>query len=1041
MPATSELAPVLVVLVTHDGAEWLDRTLVALAEQTYANFEIVAVDNGSTDTTRDVLLAHLEAEQVLVAERDLGFGAAVSMALDARPATTAGGAPYVLLLHDDTALAPDALERLVRAVDDDPRLAIVGPKQRVWGREHELQSVGWTVDLTGRADSGVDEGELDQGQRDTERRTLYVSTSGMLVRRDVFDELGRFDRRYHLFRDDLDLCWRAWLAGHDVEVIPDAVSAHVAAATNYLRLGQTRHIGPRYFAERNTLATLIKNYGPARLLLVVPLYFLVGIAKVFGFLLTRRVSDAWQTVRSWLWNVLHIRETLRLRREVQASRRRQDSEIRALFGRIIPRVQAYAEAIGEWIAGGDVDNGGYAATRVAPAEPVTGLRRVAAAIRRRPVMAVGAVLSLVVLVGAWPLLAPGELRGGELAPWPASPAAFLSDYVAGWHTAGAFGTPVAPSPAQALLGAWHLLVFGSSYLAPRLLLLGLPFAAWLLALRAAQGFSRRRLARVVAATAYVLSPPALAALATGRVGALVVLAALPGIVAAGTVLARRPTGPTRAWRAVVAVVLLGAVAGAFEPVVVPTLALAGLAVVVIAWRGGDLDEPAWRRALATRAITVAVGPFVLLLPWSLRLFAVDGPLRGAEVEVVAAPLWQWASLTVDLAGLPLPLVGFAFVLAGLLGLVLGVPRRPGLVTALWSVALTGAVAAWLFGGTGKVTWAGLPLMLTALAFAGLLALAFATAEAQLTRHAFGWRQLAALTTGLAVAAGLGIVATELARGPWQAYAVDRSPLPAFVTAADAEEGPFRVLVLADTGDEVRWEVVDGAGPTMAAYGLADADVSADLAGPVVEAALGGADPVAARRLGPLNVRYVYVPPGGDSARLDLVLRSQFGLEPRPIADGRLFAVPNWLPRAAVVTGVGAEALLAGETSPGVEIHPLESLPEGGFAGVADAGALVVVAEQADPGWDATRDGQALPWADDGDNGLVTFDAGDAAGRVEVTHLGGRARGLAVAGQSLALLIVVSLALRPPRFARRRSDDPDPSVSPPGEPARTPEVVG
>src|SRR5690606_616343 len=123
----------------------------------------------------------------------------------------------------------------------------------------------------------------------------------------------------------------------------------------------------------------------------------------------------------------------------------------------------------------------------------------------------------------------------------------------------------------------------------------------------------------------------------------------------------------------------------------------------------------------------------LLLPWSLQLFDADGPLRSATSDVVVAPLWQWLSLTVDLAGLPLPLVGFAFVLAGLLGLVLGVPRRPGVVATLWAVALIGAVAAWLFGRTGTVAWAGLPQMLTALAFAGLLALAFATAEAQLTR--------------------------------------------------------------------------------------------------------------------------------------------------------------------------------------------------------------------------------------------------------------------------------------------------------------------
>ncbi|MFA9445113.1 glycosyltransferase family 2 protein [Egicoccus sp. AB-alg6-2] len=1039
MPASPELSTVLVVLVTHDGAGWLPRTLDALAAQTYGSLDVVAVDNGSTDATRDVLLQHLSPDQVLVAERDLGFGAAVSMALDARPATTAGGAPFVLFLHDDTALEPDAIDRMVQAMQADPRLAIVGPKQRVWGREHELQSVGWTVDLTGRADSGIDEGELDQGQRDNERRTLYVSTSGMLVRRDVFDTLGRFDRRFHLFRDDLDLCWRAWLAGHDVEVVPEAVGAHVAAATNYLRLGQTRHIGPRYFAERNTLATLLKNYGFARLLLVVPLYFLVGVAKVLGFLLTRRVSDAWQTVRAWLWNVLHLRETLRLRREVQASRRRGDRELRELFGRIIPRVRAYAEAIGEWIAGGDVDHGGYAAPAPQPTPPAGGFRRLARGIKRRPVLAVGGVLTLVVLVGAWPLLLPGELRGGQLAPWPASPAAFLGDYVSGWHGAGAFGTATAASPAQAVLGALHLLAFGSSYAAPRLLLLGLPLLAWLLALRAAQGFSSRRLARVVAATAYVLSPPAFAALTTGHIGALVVLAALPGIVAAGTVLARPATSSTRAWRAVAGVVLLAAIAGAFEPVVVPALLVAGLVLLVVGWFAPAAADGAWRRALAVRTLTASLAPFVLLMPWSLRLFAEDGPLRATDGEVVVDELWRWLSLTPDLAGIPVPIVGGAFVLAGLLGLVLGTPRRPAIVASLWSVALVGAVAAWLFGRFGIVTWPGVPLMLTAAAFAGLLALAFATAEAQLTRHAFGWRQLAALTTGLAVAVGLGVVAAELARGPWQAYAIDRPALPTFVSAAAVEEGPFRVLVLADDGEQVQWEVVDGRGPTMAAFGVADGAVAEALVAPIVTATLGGGDPAAAARLGALNVRYVFVPDGGVSERVDLALRAQLGLEPRPIADGRLFAVPNWLPRAAALSGVDAADLAAGLVPGTAEVTPLEQVEPGAFRGPAAGNDVIAIAEVGDPGWYAVQGGRTLSRTR-GDSGLVVFGSSENDGRVEVLHLGDRARGAAVAGQLLALLVVISLALRPPRFARRNDVETEPPATPPTAPSRTPEVV-
>jgi GT2 family glycosyltransferase len=1030
--SVTDAPTVLVVLVTHDGAAWLPRTLAALDAQTHATLDVVAVDNGSTDHSRQLLLEHLGPDRVLVAERDLGFGAAVSMALDARDVAHA---PYVLLLHDDIALAPDAVEHLVAALDADPRLAIVGPKLRTWQDDRELQAVGWTIDITGRADSGVDEGELDQGQRDQERRALYVSTAGMLLRRRVCEELDRFDRRYHLFRDDLDLCWRAWLAGHDVEVVPEAQAQHLAAATNYLRLGQTRFIGPRYFAERNTLATLLKNYGPARLVPTVLLYFLVGIAKVLGFLLTRRVSDAWQTVRAWLWNAWHLPETWRLRRRIQATRTRSDGELRDLFGKLSPRVRAYAEAIADWVSGGDVNDEHRPVPRAAT-ERSSGPRRLAGFLVRRPVLVVGALLAVVFLAGAASLLVPGELRGGELAPWPATPAAFLVDYAAGWHEGGAFGTSASPSPSQALLGLYGFVTLGSAYLAPRLLLLGLPLVAWLLALRAAQIFSDRRLPRVAAATAYVLSPPVLAALVTGRLGALVVAAAIPGLVAAGAVLARPTSTAAQAWRAVAGATLLTAIAGAFEPFVLPAALLGGALLLALATL--QVRDAVWRRALTTRIAVCAVGPLVLLLPWSLELVTGDTPWRVGEGTVVAAELWRWLALApTGLDGFPGLIAGLGFLLAGLLGLTLGGPHRPRLVAGLWVVALAGGLGAWWLGRTGAAAWAGVPLLLVAASYAGLFAVAFATAEAQLTRHAFGWRQLAALTTALAVTASLGVAAWSLVRGPLDAYVVDQPSLPAFVTAAAEEDDPFRVLVLADVDGEVRWEVVDGHGPDMTGYGLPYEVAGVDLVAPVVEDALAGRDPGAAQRLGALNVRYVVVPPGGDSAALDEVLRSQPALEPRPVADGRVLAVTGWLPRAALLDADAASALRdRGELPDEGASRSLRAVDPGHYRGSAVTPGTVAIAERDDAGWLATAGDRALSRTTEA--GLPRFQDVPAGSAVEVAHDGDTARTFAVTGQLLALLLAVSLALRPPGFARRRDElaPPDERV----EPARAPEVV-
>lgn len=1028
MTITATGAPaVLAVLVTHDGSTWLPRVLDSLAAQDHPDLTVVAVDNASEDGSRDLLLDRLPDGQVLLADRDLGFGAAVSMALDAHPAHEA---PYVLLVHDDVALEPGAVSALVAAMEADPRLAAAGSKLRSWEAGGTLQSVGWTIDVTGRADSGVDPGELDQGQRDREQRSLYVSTAGMLVRREVFDELGRFDRRYHLFRDDLDLCWRLWLHGHDVEIVPEAVAEHAAGATNYVRLGQTRFIGPRYFAERNTLATLLKNYGPARLLPVVLLYGLVGIAKVLGFLLTRRVSDAWQTVRAWLWNVLHLRETWRLRRVVQAGRRRSDAELTPLFGRVGPRVRAYTEAMASWITGGDVDPAPEPARLEGPPPELGPLQRIGASIRRRPAAITGAVLLVVLLAGTWQLLLPGELRGGELAPWPASPRDFLGDYTAGWHAAGAFGTSDAPSPAQALLGLWHAVLGANAYVASRALLLLPLVVAFLLALRAAQAYSRRRLPRVAAATAYVLSPPVVAALTTGRVGTLLVVAALPGIVAAAGTLGRRQVPVARAWRAVAAAVLLVAIAGAFEPLLVAAVTVVGTLVALGIALG--TSTPAWRTSVLARFGVAVAGPLVLLLPWSWQVVAERGVLGATGVTTpVGGELWRWILLAPPLAGMPGIVAGVGFLLAGLLGLALGVRRRPGFVAALWLTVLVGGTAGWWLDRVGAATWAGLPLVVSAAAYAGLLALAFATGEAQLRTHAFGWRQLAVAITTLGVAVSLVVVGVAFVRDDLGVYRVADPALPSFLTAEAEQVGDFRVLLLAADGTEVAWDVVRSAGPTMAATGVTPPRGPLEAIDEILTAALERRDPAAADQLGSLGIRYLYVPPGGESDELDVVLGAQQGLEPRAIAAGRLVQVTSWLPLAAAVDPVALERLDAGRGVPdGAVVVPLEPAEGGGAVGTLPGPSSIVVAEVDDGGWQLEVDGSVRAPVDDGRT--VRFED-VPAGPVAVTHTGGPARTLAVTGQVLALLLAISLALRPPGFARRLAvEDPvrEPDPLPP-----------
>ena len=263
-------ARVVAVLVCHDGAQWLPRTLAALAGSTRRPDLVVAVDAGSTDRTAVVLdtalgtaPGHVVDAVVTGGARD-GFGVSVQRGLAAAdrlrregldlrepgqpdgdggaegPAT---GEEWVWLLHDDSAPDPGALAELLSVVRSSPTLAVAGCKQRGWDDVRTLVEVGATVSRGGRrlTDLGVD--DLDQGQHDDRGDVLLVSTAGMLLRRTVLDHVGGFDPAVPLVGDDVDLCLRVRRAGHRVAVVPTAVVRHVAALERGARPADALH-GP-----------------------------------------------------------------------------------------------------------------------------------------------------------------------------------------------------------------------------------------------------------------------------------------------------------------------------------------------------------------------------------------------------------------------------------------------------------------------------------------------------------------------------------------------------------------------------------------------------------------------------------------------------------------------------------------------------------------------------------------------------------------------------------------------------------------------------
>ena len=144
------------------------------------------------------------------------------------PVPAAPAVEWIWLLHDDAAPAPEALAELLRAVERAPSVTVAGCKQLDWHSERRLIDVGLSTSRWAERLTLIEADELDQGQYDGRSDTFAVNSAGMLVRRDVWEDLGGFDPALPGSGDDVDFCWRNRLAGHRVVVVPSARMFHVS---------------------------------------------------------------------------------------------------------------------------------------------------------------------------------------------------------------------------------------------------------------------------------------------------------------------------------------------------------------------------------------------------------------------------------------------------------------------------------------------------------------------------------------------------------------------------------------------------------------------------------------------------------------------------------------------------------------------------------------------------------------------------------------------------------------------------------------------
>lgn len=259
---------VTIIIPNYNGLSFMEPCMAALERQTCRDFDVLVVDNGSTDGSVE-WLKEREIPSVFL-EENTGFSGAVNTGI--RAAKTA----YVILLNNDTEAEPDYVAGLLRAIESSGRIFSVSPKMIQMHHRELMDDAGDMYSIMGWAyQRGVGQ---EVSRYDRPCHIFSACAGAAIYRREVFEEIGYFDEMHFAYLEDIDVGYRAKIAGYYNRYCPQAVVYHVGSGTS----GSKYNSFKVRLAARNNVYLNYKNMPPLQLA-VNSLPIALGILGKYGF--------------------------------------------------------------------------------------------------------------------------------------------------------------------------------------------------------------------------------------------------------------------------------------------------------------------------------------------------------------------------------------------------------------------------------------------------------------------------------------------------------------------------------------------------------------------------------------------------------------------------------------------------------------------------------------------------------------------------------------------------------------------------------------
>lgn len=296
-----------VVIPNWNGVRHMPACLEALRAQSYESVEVIVVDNASTDGSQALITAQFPEVRLVALPENRGFTGACNAGMQAAQGE------FIALLNNDTEVDPNWIASVIDAFNRHPEAGIVASKMLLFNDRQRFHTTGDLYRIDGRLmNRGV--WEFDEGQYDREEYVFSACGGSSAYRRAMLDEIGLLDDDFFFSAEDMDLGWRAQLAGYRCIYTPHAIVYHHLAATG-------GGVTASFYDGRNMIWILLKDYPTALW------------RKHAHIIIRAQIRLAWEALRAWrgaaararlrgmasaLWGVPKM---LRKRREIQRNRR------------------------------------------------------------------------------------------------------------------------------------------------------------------------------------------------------------------------------------------------------------------------------------------------------------------------------------------------------------------------------------------------------------------------------------------------------------------------------------------------------------------------------------------------------------------------------------------------------------------------------------------------------------------------------------------------------------------------------------------------